>query len=172
MAEKRKEVQSIPVKTQESVSLEHLKQLESSLLQRLNGLTQACSSSFQNILTRLLVLETLVQEKSIASKEELISLSERTEDLLDGIESVEVVEKGDVIRVTVQTRFDNEQGELAQTSYHKIYDIGHGKTFELPVEEKLIGLKKGEQVRIDDKPPYSILITVNSISRKKQEQGK
>lgn len=100
-------------------------------------------NSLGDIYSRLMALESLCLEKFKLTEEEFAMLVAEAEDKAYGLETGDVVETGDLVRLTISTKA-SDQDEYAGTTKRKIENIGSGSTFGSEIESNILQMKVGE----------------------------
>lgn len=160
---------------QDQVAAAVNQKLEVTINQKMNYVAsiilRETKASLEDLYARLSTLETLALEKFGVSEDEFALLVSEAEDASIGLEKVDVIEKGDRVRLVVATK-TKDQEEFAGSSKTRLEDAGSGNTFGLEIESAILGMKTNETKEIEfgkDKGMVAKL-TVLRISRYIKEE--
>lgn len=133
-------------------------------------------STLQSTFARVLVLEELIMEQNPNITKDL--LSERVADKIDsliGFKPIETSEAGCRLRVTIESKYNSEPN-FGSPSKTMIDNLGSGNSLTKEIEDRLIGLKKGEHIITDipaegDQEGGQLKITVDRASKGEESES-
>lgn len=152
------------------VSKAALTQMAPEIQQMVDGLgsrlAAQIASTLENQHARLVVLEKLAMERFNLTKDDLSNKISDFEDEKEGLVTASQVELGDVVRLEIKTRTE-DQAEFQGSSRLKVYNTGSGDTLGGELEAAVLGMTPGQakETKFGQDGKLVAQIRVDRISR-------
>jgi uncharacterized protein (DUF39 family) len=144
--------------------------INNGLQQVANQLAQEQLSTLATMFVRIRVLEEIVVEKLGYTQDQLAQKVSDIEDKSENLQTADVAQVDDVVRVEVKTK-TKDQTEFQGSTRLKITELGSGASIGKELEAKLIGMKVGEVKETEFGQGMVAELTIDRISRKVATTG-